>query len=323
MKVAFVGAGFIMKDHLAAYRRLASEGRDIQVVGLCDKSEAVRTRYASEFPCFEEFDDLIANAQPDLIDICAPTFLHRSFTERAFAAGCHVLCEKPMSLTGEDCAAMIDASKRAGKSLMVAHPMRFYEPYHVIEKYLSEKPFGEARSAFFHRCDCRPARPGNWILKEKFSGGVTLDLAIHDTDAMRMFFGDPIAVQAAAIKSDDIDIYDSASYNFQYPRLYVNLYNEWSMEGNLHMTRFFRVNFENGYLIFDGDDMVVRAVSNGHEVAVYDCKGDDCYYNEIAYYTDCIEKGLAPERCMPEESRKSILLCRKAMSTIIPPEDMQ
>lgn len=323
MKIAFVGAGFIMKDHLAAYRRLASEGRDIEVAALCDKSEAVRTLYAPQFPCFEDFDAMIEAVHPDIVDICAPTFLHRPFTEKAFAAGCNVLCEKPMSLTGDDCAAMIEASKAAGKTLMVAHPMRFYKPYNIIEKYLAERPFGAPRSAFFHRCDCRPARPGNWILKEAFSGGVTLDLAIHDTDAMRMLFGEPKFVQAAAIKSDDIDIYDSASYNFQYPKMYVNLYNEWSVDGNLHMVRFFRVNFETGYLIFNDSDSVVRAVSNGHEVACYDCKGDDCYYNEIAYYTDCIANGKPVDRCPPEESRKSIMLCREAMKTIVPPEAMQ
>ncbi|MDY3286106.1 MAG: Gfo/Idh/MocA family oxidoreductase [Eubacteriales bacterium] len=316
MKVAFIGAGFIAAEHLRGYKRLQQEGRDIEICAICDKSPATRERYAGVYPVCEDAEEMLSRERPDIVDICAPTFLHRSLSELAFSYGANVLSEKPMALTVSDCAAMIEASEKAGKLLMIAHPMRFYKPYDVIEQYIREKPFGEPRSAFFHRCDGRPARPGNWILKDALSGGVTLDLAIHDADAARMFFGDPASVSAAAIRSDDIDIYDSASYNLQYPRMYVNLYNEWSVENNLHMVRFFRVNFETGYLIFDGSDMVVRAVSNGHEAAVYDCKGDDCYYNEIAYFTACVRDGKPVDRCRPQESMKSIELCRRCMAEI-------
>ncbi len=318
MKIAIIGAGFIALEHLRGYERLKQEGKDIEICAICDKSPAARARYADRYPVCEDAETMLRDLQPDIVDICAPTFLHRSLSELAFSYGASVLSEKPMALTGEDCQAMIDAARKAGKLLMVAHPMRFYKPYDVIEAYLREKTFGNPRSAFFHRCDGRPARPGNWILKTALSGGVTLDLAIHDADAARLFFGDPTSVSAAAIRSDDIDIYDSASYNFQYPRMYVNLYNEWSVENNLHMIRFFRVNFERGYLIFDGADNVVRAVTDGHETAVYDCKGDDCYYNEIAYFTQHVADGTPVDRCPPEESMKSVLLCRKAMAAIAP-----
>ena len=316
MKIAIIGAGFIALEHLRGYERLKAEGKDVEICAICDKSPVARARYADRYPVCEDAEAMLAAEKPDIVDICAPTFLHRSLSELAFSYGAHVLSEKPMALNQEDCQAMIDASRKAGKLLMVAHPMRFYKPYDVIEQYIREKTFGAPRSAFFHRCDGRPARPGNWILKDALSGGVTLDLAIHDTDAARMFFGDPTSVSAAAIRSSDIDIYDSASYNFQYPRMYVNLYNEWSVENNLHMVRFFRVNFETGYLIFDGADAVVRAVTGGHETAVYDCKGDDCYYNELAYFTEHVRTGAPVDRCPPEESMKSILLCRKAMASI-------
>ncbi|MEA4822680.1 MAG: Gfo/Idh/MocA family oxidoreductase [Clostridiaceae bacterium] len=316
MKIALIGAGFIALEHLRGYNRLIKEGHDIKICAICDKSPTARERYAADYPVCGDAEEMLLREHPDIVDICAPTFLHRPLSEMAFSYGANVLCEKPMALTSEDCAAMIDASRKAGKLLMVAHPMRFYKPYEVIERYIRDKTFGASRSAFFHRCDCRPARPGNWILKDSLSGGVTFDLAIHDTDAARMFFGDPVSVDAAAIRSDDIDIYDSASCNFQYPTMYVNLYNEWSVDGNLHMTRFFRVNFETGYLIFNGDDAVVRAVTGGHEVAVYDCKGDDCYYNEIAYFTSHVATGAPVDRCPPEESRKSIELCRRCIATI-------
>ena len=71
-------------------------------------------------------DDVLEDGNVQAVDICLPTDLHRTFTEKAAAAGKHVFCEKPIALTVEDAEAMVEACEKANVTLMVGHVVRFF-----------------------------------------------------------------------------------------------------------------------------------------------------------------------------------------------------
>ena len=122
-KVGLVGWGSIGNVHGHAYKAMP----DVKVVAVADV-EPERRAKAAEFldaTPYASAEDLINNADVDMVDICLPTFLHSKYAVQALDKGRHVLSEKPMALNLEQCDAMIAAEKRSGKTLMVAHCVRF------------------------------------------------------------------------------------------------------------------------------------------------------------------------------------------------------
>jgi predicted dehydrogenase len=141
--VGLVGAGFIGRNHFNQYEQM---GDRAAVVALCDKEAGRRAgdwsqvggniadakgtkRDLGGIRPYTEWREILADADVDLVDICVPTFLHREITVAALEAGKHVLCEKPMALSVEDCDAMLAAAAEAKGRFMVAHCIRFWPEY--------------------------------------------------------------------------------------------------------------------------------------------------------------------------------------------------
>lgn len=103
------------------------------VSGNADKARKIAKAYGIEtrhIYSYEDFDRIAEDESVDVVYNILPNALHREWTERTFAAGKHVLCEKPMAVTVEDCEAMIAAGKKAGKLLMIGYRAQF-DPYNL------------------------------------------------------------------------------------------------------------------------------------------------------------------------------------------------
>src|SRR4051812_27286895 len=103
-KVAIIGAGKLGQRHARHWSTLA----DAELVGAMDTNREL-ARAFGHGSAFDNFDDLIAQAKPDIIDICTPTPSHREYIERAAAAGKAIFVEKPLGRTQEDCDAAVRA----------------------------------------------------------------------------------------------------------------------------------------------------------------------------------------------------------------------
>ena len=118
-RLAIVGLGAVTRNiHLPAYCQLATR---IEIVGGSDPDPAARelatTRGVPK--AFATVEELIEQTRPDLVAVCTPPALHRSHVELALAAGCHVLCEKPLADTLAEADAIVDAARRAGRMVVV------------------------------------------------------------------------------------------------------------------------------------------------------------------------------------------------------------
>jgi glucose-fructose oxidoreductase len=161
---------------------------------------AARYSYAS-------FAEIAANPAVEAVYIILPSGLHAEWAERAFAAGKHVLCEKPMALSSAQCERMIAASRRANRQLMVAYRCHF-EPYNrAAMALMQDRAVGDLRLIRTeHSYRMGPATPAtNWRVNRALAGGGPLeDYGIYGLQAALYLGGEvPDRVSAAAWRPAD------------------------------------------------------------------------------------------------------------------------
>jgi glucose-fructose oxidoreductase len=146
---------------------------------------------------YDNYERLAGNPAIDVIYIVLPNSMHAEYTIRALKAGKHVLCEKPMANTPQDCERMIAAAKAANRRLMIDYRVR-YEPYNqALIAYARDAELGPTRvilaDAGFNIGD-----PKQWRLRKEMAGGGSLmDIGIYALNAARYLSGEePVAVNA-------------------------------------------------------------------------------------------------------------------------------
>src|SRR5262249_57241014 len=104
---------------------------DVQLCVCRGRNPARAEAFAREFDArlYPSYEDMLAASALHAVDICVPNDLHREYALKAALAPKHILCEKPIALSLEDAAAMVEAARSAGVLLLIAHPLRFWPEY--------------------------------------------------------------------------------------------------------------------------------------------------------------------------------------------------
>lgn len=170
---------------------------------------------------YDNYDAIKDNPDIDIIYVVLPNNMHAEYTIRGFEAGKHVICEKPMAITVEDCDKMMAASKKAGKQLSIGYRLHF-EPYNLeMARLGTQKIYGDIKKisgGFGFR-----AGPSQWRLTQKYAGGGPLmDVGIYVIQGMCYTTGmDPIAVTAQEGKKTDFErfkeVEQSLTWQFEFP----------------------------------------------------------------------------------------------------------
>jgi predicted dehydrogenase len=204
LTVGVVGGGFVARVHLAAWRRIGVARLSVYDV------HPERARACAESSGAEPMGslaDLIAAV--DVVDVCTPTDDHRATVEAAAAAGRDVICEKPIARSLADALALADACRRAGVHLLVAHVVRYFPEYAAAQAAVAAGRIGRPAVLRLRRESSRPARAAtSWIFDEARSGGLILDLMVHDFDFARWIAGDVKSVMARRVRDasgSDVD----------------------------------------------------------------------------------------------------------------------
>ncbi len=194
MRVGLVGAGFMGGVHLDAYAGIP----DVEVVGVADArieaavagAEMVGARpYAS-------YEDLVAAEDVEVVDVCLPTAFHRDLAIRAAREGRHVILEKPIARTIEDAQQILDAFSGDGPRLFVGHVVRFFPEYVGIKQKIDARDLGTIGVVRTSRRSPLLLGWNDWYADWRVSGGVLLDLVIHDFDYLRWTLGEVERVYA-------------------------------------------------------------------------------------------------------------------------------
>jgi len=163
------------------------------VSGTPEKMKKVATQYGvkpENCYSYESYDQIKNNKEVDVIYIVLPNGMHKEYTVRGANAGKHILCEKPMANSSEECREMIDACNKAGVKLMIAYRIQYQPHNRKLRELVQNKEFGPAK--FVEAANCQSsANPEHWRHKKKLAGGGALpDIGLYCLNTTRFILGE-------------------------------------------------------------------------------------------------------------------------------------
>ena len=198
--VAGLGRGFTLM--LPTFRR----DPRVALVAAADPRAEARARFASDFraKAYESVGALCADPSVDVVYVATPHQLHAEHATLAAKAGKHVLVEKPMAISLDECAAMIAAARLAKVHLLVGHSHSFNAPILRARSLIDSGEYGEPRSVTaLNHTDFvyRPRRPEEFDTAQ--GGGVVFSQGAHQVDIVRMLSGSRVAAVRSVVTAWD------------------------------------------------------------------------------------------------------------------------
>ena len=191
LRTAIVGCGKVGHLHAKALSRLSES----VFVAVCDTNLQRAQQFAAEYKvkAYQDVEDMIAGSRVESLTVCTPHPLHAEPAVRAANAGVHVLIEKPLASSLQDCDAILNAAKRSGVKIGTMCQRRFYTPCQRIKRALEEGKLGRPilgsvamygwRDQAYYKSD--PWR-GSWKAE---GGGVLVNQAPHQLDLLQWYMG--------------------------------------------------------------------------------------------------------------------------------------
>ncbi len=200
IKIAVAGLGRIGKIHLHNLCGNFSEIEVVAVMDLLDSSKETAEEY--NVPLFQkDFDSLLSTPELDAVVICSPTDTHANYVIKAARAGKHIFCEKPLDLSLEKVKEVLTIVGESEVKLMLGFNRRFDPEFRKIRELVMNGTIGDPQILKITSRDPGPP-PISYI---KVSGGIFLDMTIHDFDMARYISGKEVkeVFAAGAVKVDD------------------------------------------------------------------------------------------------------------------------
>ncbi len=302
LKVGLVGVGGISGAHIPAWEEM----ENAELVALCDIRPERMEKYSGK-RCYTDFDEMLANEELDILDICLPTYLHADFAVKAMEKGINVITEKPISLKEEDVERVYSTAEKNGVKFMVAQVLRFWPEYELLKEIYDSKRYGKLLSGTMIRLGGYPKWSWDgWMMDEKRSGLVPFDLHIHDLDFMVYAFGMP---KVAYQYRSKLPKQDFISLSYDFGDFSINSEASWYAVG-YPFTAEFRFQFEDAVVSNENGKMMIY-LRNDEKIDLSQvAEGDtgsinlpksDAYANELIYFADCVENNKPVDKVKPEE----------------------
>jgi predicted dehydrogenase len=185
LRVGILGAGFMGETHAAAWGNVDRA----RLVAIATADPGVHP-WLRSFPgrVMTDLRELVGSPEIDVVDVCLPTPLHGPWAVEAATAGKAVLCEKPLTRGWEEAERVAAALVRSGARCMPAHVVRFFPEYRAARDIARRGEIGRVCTARTFRGGAAPAW-AEWILDPAQSGGILVDLLVHDFDYLRWVLG--------------------------------------------------------------------------------------------------------------------------------------
>ncbi len=328
ISLAIVGSGNMAKTHARHWAGIPEA--KLVAIATHDAATAQDLACAEGAAIYGSLDELLA-AEGDhvnVVDICTPTPTHKTLALSALAAGKHLLLEKPMARTVADCDEIIAAASQAKVVMMVAHVVRYFPEFALAKAQVDSGAIGipaairTARLAGFPKGGWN-----NWYADPALSGGVIMDMIIHDFDWLLWTFGPVDRVFAKGL-------YASAEHRGKIDYALVTLHHvsgalshvtgSWAHTGGFRTT--FEICGDGGMLEHDSALVAPLSIASRQTdgaavagVAVPEspmAASDDPYCREIRHFADCVLSGRQPDITL-DDARAAVQIAAAAIESII------
>lgn len=315
MRVGVVGVGGMGSVHARKYALMD----DVELCAFDMSGERLEA-YCSQFLArsTSSLDELLSSV--DVVDICTPTDSHLVVAEASIAAGKPTLVEKPMARTVAQCRKMIDAAMAAGVPLMPGQVVRFFPEFAAAHQAVIDGKVGRPATVRTRRGGRAPKGSDLWFRDEDRSGGILLDLAVHDFDWMRWTFGEVKSVFARTVRLGP----GVADAEFTGDYALTTLEFESGCLGHAETTWMdpsgFRATFEicgsDGMIEYDSRDVPNLRVhgESGSRSESALAPTDDPFYRQLRAFLDAVRDG-APLPVSADDGMRAVAIAEAAIES--------
>ena len=332
IKVGITGVGFMGWIHYLAYQK--STG--IEISAICTRNQqklagdwtSIQGNFGppgeqvdvGSWNCHSQWESLLADENVDLVDICLPPDLHATKAIQALQAGKHVLIEKPMALSAQQCDEIVEAAALANRQVFVAHVLPFFPEYAFLREAVSSGEYGKLLGGHFNRVISDPTWLGDFWDAEKV-GGPLIDLHVHDAHLIRVLFGMPKRLQCRARLRGDVVEYGNTHFEFADQDLVVTASSGVIGQQGRSFMHSYEVHFEKATMQFS-----FAALADEPEVSplkIFDHSGQvlrpdlgdgdpvHSFENEMAEVVQSLEAGRESTLLGGALARDAIILCHR------------
>jgi glucose-fructose oxidoreductase len=299
IRYAVVGLGHIAQ--VAVLPAFAHAKRNSELTALVSDDVTKRHELGRKYRVdqtftYDEYDQCLQ--QVDAVYIALPNSMHAEYTIRAAKAGVHVLCEKPMAVTTNECQKMVRACHDHNVKLMIAYRLHFEEINLDVMDLIRKGRIG--RPKYFNSSFSLTVRPGNIRTKANMGGGTLYDIGIYCINAARYLFGgEPIEVQAMSVNSGvaklaEIDESTGAVMRFEKERVaaFVTSFNAADVATYVVVGEKGQVRVDAAYEYAKGLEYELNIEGKKTNKAV---GKRDQFAPELIYFSDCVLRNRTPE----------------------------
>jgi glucose-fructose oxidoreductase len=294
-----VGLGHIAQN--AILPAFAHAKRNSRLVALLSddprKRRALGRQYRVEQAyAYADYDECLSSV--DAVYLALPNAMHAEYTIRAAHAGVHVLCEKPMAVTADECEAMIEACAEHRVKLMIAYRLHFEEVNLGVIDLVRKGRIGAPK--FFNSSFSMTVRRGNVRTRRDMGGGTLYDIGVYCINAARhLFRAEPkevvaISVNSGAARVEEIDESTGALLRFEGERIaaFVTSFNAADVASFRIVGSKGQVRVDPAYEYAEGlsYELMVGGKTTRKRIG-----RRDQFAPEILYFSECIRKGRDPE----------------------------
>jgi predicted dehydrogenase len=321
VKIGLIGCGFMGGMHAACYKALEELGVQVTAIADIRPDRAADLAKLSNAKTYNSGMELIEQADVDAVDICLPTDMHVPHAVAAMRKGMNVFVEKPICMKEEEMELIQKVKDETGAKVQVGQVIRLWTEYAWLKEVKDSGIYGRMLAGTFKRVSARPTWASDgWLDDITRSGGVAVDMHVHDVDYVRYILGEPDRVQAQAYRDSEGRIQQIFALYGYGKDVGVSIEACWDYPQSFPFNGAFRVKFEKAVAVLDGGVLTVYPEEGEafHPELPEEYKGNNDiggnisslggYYNELKYFVEGL-KGEHDLTVAPvEEAVKSIKL---------------
>ena len=339
VRIGIVGIGFMGMIHYHGIKKVAGA----EVVAICTRDPrkldgdwtSIQGNFGprggiedlSHLRKYNRIEDLLADRDVDMVDICLPVELHKSVSIAALKAGKHVLVEKPISIRLDDAAEMVEIGKASRKHFMVAHVLPFFAEFAYAKDVVESGDYGQLLAAHFKRVTSKSKKTYELEELEK-GGGPGIDLHIHDTHFIQLLCGMPDAVfSQGALAAGDFVQSLTTQYIYNDRELSVSCSSGGMSQSGRSFSHGFEIYLENATMLYEFATLGGQAVTSMpltllteagevQKVDLGEAGPIDAFTDEIQYAVDAINGGYEATALSAVGARNALALCYKEAESV-------
>lgn len=316
-RIGLVGSGFMADTHAKCYQSI-SDTEVIAVASLENNRDEFAAEHTSNADVYGDAKEMMDDADVTAIDICSPTPTHRPFIEAAADRGYSIFCEKPLTRTVADADAIVNAIEAADVTFMTGHVLRYFPEYLEAKRRIDAGEIGTLGTLSTKRLSS-PPRYGTdtWFSDKEKSGGVLLDMAIHDFDYLRWVIGEVERVFARTAEWEEDHLHQHSSVVLRFENGAVgHVEASWAYPEGAPFVTNYEFAGDEGLLEFDTRNENTVRISD-------DVEGTNApsspltkspYTKELEHFVDCAEGGHDPD-ITPDDARQAVKIALAAIES--------